>query len=266
MRPSIASRLGLDRVDALLCDADGNLFPSEEPAFEASAAVVNRLLVRLGASTQFTPEALRLATTGQNFRATATALAREHGVELGDELEDWVERERRRVTDHLASVLRPDLSVVAPVRALASRYRLALVSSSAAERIGACLQATGLAGLFPPGVCFSAEDSLPEPTSKPDPAIYRHSLLKLGIAPAAALAVEDSVPGVLSAVRAGVPVVGNVQFVAADERTDRERELLEAGAVAVLSSWNELARGVEASRKTTGEAMPMDTRDGALLS
>src|SRR5206468_6511581 len=31
----------------LLCDADGNLFPSEEPAFEASAVVTNRYLERL---------------------------------------------------------------------------------------------------------------------------------------------------------------------------------------------------------------------------
>jgi hypothetical protein len=34
-------------LTALLCDADGNLFPSEEPAFVASAEVTNRFLAEL---------------------------------------------------------------------------------------------------------------------------------------------------------------------------------------------------------------------------
>ena len=34
----------LEQVRYLLCDADGNLFPSEEPAFEASAEVTNAFL------------------------------------------------------------------------------------------------------------------------------------------------------------------------------------------------------------------------------
>jgi hypothetical protein len=42
----------LDRLRpvALLCDADGNLFPSEEPAFVASAVVTNQFLAELGIS------------------------------------------------------------------------------------------------------------------------------------------------------------------------------------------------------------------------
>ncbi len=35
------------RLEALLCDADGNLFPSEEPAFVATADVTNRFLAAL---------------------------------------------------------------------------------------------------------------------------------------------------------------------------------------------------------------------------
>ena len=35
-------------VEAVLCDADGNLFPSEEPAFDASAEVTNAFLASLG--------------------------------------------------------------------------------------------------------------------------------------------------------------------------------------------------------------------------
>ena len=35
-------------VEILLCDADGNLFPSEDPAFVASARVTNDCLAELG--------------------------------------------------------------------------------------------------------------------------------------------------------------------------------------------------------------------------
>jgi beta-phosphoglucomutase-like phosphatase (HAD superfamily) len=55
------------------------------------------------------------------------------------------------------------------------------------------------------------------------------------------LAVEDSAPGVRSAVGAGCPTVGNLLFVAPAERAARAAELLDAGALAVVGSWTELA-------------------------
>ena len=59
-----------------------------------------------------------------------------------------------------------------------------------------------------------------------------------------AVAVEDSVPGVRSAVAAGIPVVGNVVFVPAGDRRTRRRALVEAGAAPVIESWEELAAGL----------------------
>lgn len=229
-------------VTVVLCDADGCLFPSEEPAFAASVHVTNRLLARLGSSASFTATELRQATTGQNFRATATALARANGVHLNGELERWVERERAEVTDHLAAELQPDPAVTLPLRKLARDRGLGLVSSSARSRIEACLAATGLEELFPPELRFSAEDDLPEPTSKPDPAVYSLALERLGIEAETAIAVEDSVPGVLAAVAAGVVVVGNLKFVVGAEREQRTEELISAGAAGIVDGWGELAR------------------------
>ena len=228
-------------VEILLCDADGNLFPSEEPAFVASAEVTNNLMEALGVGRRYEPQELRLATTGMNFRRTAAALADAHGVALGTaELERWVAEEKRRVTAHLGRVLRPDPEVTEPLRALAGRLGLAAVSSSASARLDACFEATGLAALIPPGRRFSAEDSLPVPASKPDPAIYALAGERLGVAGRRALAVEDAVPGVQSAAGAGFPVAGNVMFVPPGEREQRRRELLDAGAVTVVESWREL--------------------------
>lgn len=230
-------------LTTLLCDADGNLFPSEEPAFAASAELTNACLAELGADRRYAPEELRLATTGRNFRTTIADLAREVGVAdalSAERLEAWVAEERRVVTAHLAAALTPDPAVTEPLERMAGRFALAAVSSSALVRLDACFAATGLAELFPPPVRYSAEDSLPVPTSKPDPAVYRHAGEALGVDGAGALAVEDAVPGVRSAVAAGFPTVGNVVFVAEEERADREAALRRAGAVAVVASWSEL--------------------------
>jgi HAD superfamily hydrolase (TIGR01509 family) len=229
----------IERVEFLLCDADGNLFPSEEPAFEASTEVTNRFLADLGSDLHFTPHELRIAATGMNFRTIARTFAAEAGVPDVD-VEPWVVEERRAVTAHLADTLRLDEPTRQALARLADNVPLAVVSSSALSRLAACFTAAGLDELFPPELRFSAEDSLPVPTSKPDPAIYLHACAALGIEPAAGLAVEDSVAGALSAVAAGCPTIGNLQFVSPDERADRAQALRSAGVLAVVGSWEEL--------------------------
>ena len=237
--PALAEPL-LARLEALLCDADGNLFPSEEPAFVASADVTNRFLAHLGVHRRFTPEELRLATTGMNFRTTSRRLAAEAGHPDAD-VDSWVAEEKRAVTAHLGATLTPHGPTTAALTALSAYLRPAAVSSSALTRLAACFTATGLDELIPPGVRFSAEDSLPVPTSKPDPAVYLYACEQLGIAPEQGLAVEDSVPGALSAVRAGCPTVGNLLFVPEAERAERSAALVDAGVLTVVDSWQQLA-------------------------
>jgi beta-phosphoglucomutase-like phosphatase (HAD superfamily) len=157
------------------------------------------------------------------------------------DVEPWVAEERRAVTAHLAATLRPHDPTTAALTDLSARLPLAAVSSSALARLAACFTATGLDGLIPPHRRFSAEDSLPTPTSKPDPAVYLHACAALGIAPAAGLAVEDAVAGVQSAVAAGCPVVGNLLFVPEGERAEREAALRDAGALTVADSWPQVA-------------------------
>jgi HAD superfamily hydrolase (TIGR01509 family) len=245
------------RLEALLCDADGNLFPSEEPAFVASAEVTNRFLASLGVDLRFTAEELRLATTGMNFRTTARRLAAEAGHPDVD-VEPWVADEKRAVTAHLGATLTPHAPTTEALTALATYLRPAAVSSSALARLDACFTATGLAELIPPSVRFSAEDSLPVPTSKPDPAVYLHACEQLGIAPEAGLAVEDSVPGALSAVRAGCPTVGNLLFVPAAERAERAAALTDAGVLTVVDTWQQLADLLlpVLTRRATGDLLP----------
>src|SRR3954466_771081 len=101
--------LPTDDLRALLLDADGNLFPSEEPAFLASADVTNRFLASLNVPARYTAEQLLATTTGKNFRTTAGDLARAHGVTVdGDRpaltagmLDDWVTEEKKVVSEYL---------------------------------------------------------------------------------------------------------------------------------------------------------------------
>jgi HAD superfamily hydrolase (TIGR01509 family) len=253
-------------IEVLLCDADGNLFPSEEPAFDASVGVTNRFLQRFGLPAERTATELRQQTTGKNFRTTAVDLAVEGGVPIeatlavgrsraiaasaddidsrraltSAELEDWVAEERQVVTSHLGATLRPDPGVFGPLEVLSRRFRLAAVSSSASARLTACFRATELDLLMPSDVRFSAEDSLPVPTSKPDPAVYTFAGAVLGINGNQGLAVEDAVPGVASAVAAGFVTFGNVVFVPPGERARRVHDLRQAGASAVIESWHDL--------------------------
>jgi HAD superfamily hydrolase (TIGR01509 family) len=237
----------------LLCDADGNLFGSEEPAFVASAAVTNRLLASVGIDRTFTPDELRRRAVGRNFRAMSQELLAEDGRSLdAAELDPWVSEEQRAVIAHLASVLRPDTEVTAPLERLAGRFELAVVSSSADRRLTACFTAAGLDDLFPPQVRFSAEDSLPVPTSKPDPAIYTFAGERLGVAGTAAIAIEDAPSGALSAVAAGFPTIGNLQFVAAEEREGRIEALREAGVAAIADSWSDIAALLAPARAGRG--------------
>jgi beta-phosphoglucomutase-like phosphatase (HAD superfamily) len=241
--------IDLAAIEALLCDADGCLFPSEEPAFVASATVTNDFLEAIGATARFGAEELRLATTGKNFRTTAAALAEAEGRPIDPvDLECWVEAERRQVAAHLGKVLTPDRRVGEPLARLAGDRTLAVVSSSATARLDVCLRATNLDCLFPADRRFSAESSLTVPTSKPNPAVYTYAGERLGISPRHGLAVEDSVPGVQAAVAAGFPTLGNVMFVPPPERADRVAGLERAGVAGVISSWEEMTRLFDSSR------------------
>jgi HAD superfamily hydrolase (TIGR01509 family) len=229
------------RSRTLLCDADGTLFPSEEPAFVASARVTQDFADRFGLTGDFSAETLRLTTTGKNFRTTAEDLLAAAGVQADpQELEHWVDREKAEVTEYLAQALLPQPDVLAALASLAERYELAAVSSSALSRLAACFTASGLDEHFPVRARFSAEDSLPVPTSKPHPAVYEFALRQLGLSAGQAVAIEDSVAGARSALSAGLATIGIVQFVPMDERKQRVEDLTEAGVLTVVYSWREL--------------------------
>ncbi len=105
--------------------------------------------------------------------------------------------------------------------------RTALVTNAPEENVGAVLLALDLEGFF--DTVVPAEEVR---AAKPDPEPYRTALEKLGADPEEALAFEDSVSGIASAVGAGIPTVG----IASTQRPERLRQ---AGAFVVAEDFTD---------------------------
>jgi len=91
---------------------------------------------------------------------------------------------------------------VAAVRSLVARWPLGLASSSNREIIDAFLERSGLGDEF--AVTLSSEEV---GRGKPAPDVYLEVAARLGVEPAACVAVEDSANGLRAAAAAGMAVI-----------------------------------------------------------
>jgi HAD superfamily hydrolase (TIGR01509 family) len=180
-------------IEAVVFDMDGVIVDSEE-RWEA----VRRQLV-LDAGRPYPDEATR-RMQGMSAPEWERYLHDELGVpgspeEIG-----------RRVVAEIEVSYRADLPLIPgvdeAVRALAARYPLAVASSSNRELIELALSLAGLAELF--DAVVSSEEV---ERGKPAPDVYLEAASRLGVAPEACAAVEDSSNGLRSAHAAGMRVV-----------------------------------------------------------
>jgi HAD superfamily hydrolase (TIGR01509 family) len=192
--------MGIDRVKlsdyrAAIFDLDGTLVHSE-PAWEAAK---RRILGRLGIEV---PQATYDAFVGRGLRDFLTEV-------LGADLPDARRADLARDIGAEADVLLPDFRQPIPgaaqsvIRLANAGLRIAVCSSSPRRHIHAALTQLGLADRIK--VIVSAADL---PRGKPDPLPYLETLRLLDLGPANAFAVEDALPGVISAHAAGLAVVG----------------------------------------------------------
>lgn len=216
---------------------------SEELAFEACAELANELLEKHGIEQRYTGPQLLVDFVGQNFRGMIISLQKKFGFEIPqDELEKYVTREEDQVIAKLEAKAQPCVGVNEELEKLAksNKYGLAVVSSSALRRVQASIKKVGQDKYFPRDHVFSAATSLPKPTSKPDPAIYLHACKVLGKDPKECVAIEDSKSGTLSAVNAGIPVVGYVgSYEGKEMQAEMGKVLTEKGAKVVMTHWSE---------------------------
>jgi HAD superfamily hydrolase (TIGR01509 family) len=187
-------RVNLTRYRAAIFDLDGTLVHSE-PAWEAAK---RRVLGRLGVDV---PQTTYDAFVGRGLRGFLTEVL---GSDLTDALRTDLANEIGAEADILLPLLRqPIPGAASSVNRLAEAgVRIAVCSSSPRRHIHAALDQLGLGGRV--GAIVSGADL---PRGKPDPLPYLETLRLLDLDPAKAFAVEDALPGVISAHAAGLDVI-----------------------------------------------------------
>ncbi|KLJ07497.1 phosphoglycolate phosphatase [Blastomyces silverae] len=236
----------MTKITTILFDCDNTLVLSEELAFEACADIANEILEKHGIPDRYTGSQLIVDFVGQNFRGMMQALKAKFNFDLSqDELEAYVKEEENRVIAKLEAKAQPCEGATEELVKLhaSKKYHLAVVSSSALRRVRASIKKVDQERFFNPDHVFSAATSLPVPTTKPDPAIYLHSLKVLNKTPGECVAIEDSKSGALSAIRSEIPVIAYVGCYHGKEKQEEvAKTLLDLGAKVVMRHWSELEK------------------------
>lgn len=234
------------QITEIFFDCDNTLVLSEELAFEACADLANEILESRGFPDRYTGDQLIKDFVGQNFRGMMISLQAKYKFEMPkDELEAYVKKEEDEVIAKLEAKAKPCVGANEVLEKLfeSKKYGLAVVSSSALRRVRASIEKVDQDKYFDYDKVFSAASSLPKPTSKPDPAIYFHALEQVNKTAAETVAVEDSKSGALSAIRAGMPVIGYVgSYNGVETQSEMAKRLTELGAKTIMMHWSQFEK------------------------
>ncbi len=224
----------MNAFQALIFDVDGTLAETERdghrPAF--NAAFAEHGLPWLWDEALYSR---LLEITGGKERIRHFAATHAPGFAARDDFDDLVRRLHAAKTAHYVRLiengrlaLRPGVARLIE-QARHAGIRLAIATTTSPENVTALLRAS-LAPEAPEWFeVIGAGDIVP--AKKPAPDIYRWVVERLGLPPAACLAIEDSENGLKSALTAAVPCV-----ITVGEYT-REQDF--SGACAVLNDLGE---------------------------
>ncbi|OQU97400.1 hypothetical protein CLAIMM_03333 [Cladophialophora immunda] len=230
-------------IKYLLFDCDNTLVLSEDIAFDVCSGIVNEILEKKGIDVRYSSEDLISQFVGLNFRNIMAILQQQLGFTLDhDELRAYVKLEEDRVVEQIEAKAEPCPGSIEALQKLRQqgKYKLAVVSSSSIRRIKACLVKAGHDRFFHPDNIFSAADSLPFPTSKPNPAVYLHALQQLGAGAKECLTTEDSGSGALAAVNGKIPCLGYVGSThTRGQKHEMANHLLDTGCKRIMWDWSE---------------------------
>ena len=213
--------------EAVLFDCDGVLVDSES----ITNGVLRAMLHELGWLVS-EEDCFRLFV-GRALR-DETAIITEHtGFVVTDA---WLLEFRDRRNAALVERLQPIPGAVAAVHNINDLMggRIACASGADLGKVQLQLRKVGLDGVLA-GKMFSGMD---QPHSKPAPDVYLAAAAFLGVDPARAAVVEDTVPGVTAGVAAGATVLG---FCPPDSPAHHPpKALLDAGAAHIFTTMADL--------------------------
>ncbi|MEZ5932503.1 MAG: HAD family hydrolase [Alphaproteobacteria bacterium] len=206
-------------VELVIFDCDGVLIDSEVISTRSTVAALAMLGYRVSEEDGFR------RFVGKSYASIRLDIQQDWGQSLPASFEADVER---RTLDAMAIDLQPvdgtdeALSNLALPRCVAS--------SSSVDWITSGLLRTGLLAHFAPHL-FSA--SMVE-HGKPAPDIFLHAAESMGTAPARAVVIEDSLPGVRAGVAAGMTVIGFTGGSHIIDKADHGARLKDLGAAHVI--------------------------------
>lgn len=188
----------------IIFDCDGVLVDSETIAREVFA----RALTDAGFA--MTAEEAGQQFTGLSLASCKAWIEAHFGRPLPANFFDTLQR---ATYAEFAKSLKPVAGIEDALMWLQQKDMACCVASSGSyEKIDFTLSHTGLLGYLKPHI-FSAHSVA---RGKPAPDLFLYACEEMGFEPAAALVVEDSLPGVAAAVAAGMYVVGFGQDVPAN--------------------------------------------------
>lgn len=236
----------MGKVKYIMLDCDNTLVQSERLAFEACADLTNIVMEKHGLDARYTADSLLEDFVGHNFRGMLKGLQAKHNFTMPDEeLEDFVQQELGAVTKKLSEKAVECPGVTEQLTKLKEQgYPMSVVSTSAKSRVVASIEKAKLDHFFPNEHVYSAATSMPQPSSKPDPAIYLFAAEKLGVKPSEAVTVEDSKSGATAAMRAGIPCIGYVGIYGIEDGKEKMEQMAktlteETKCVAIMYDWKE---------------------------
>src|SRR5213082_2522897 len=210
------------RWDLIIFDCDGVLIDSELLSIRADQECLAECGVELSV------EEILERYTGISFAGMVADLEARHGPLPAD----FADRHRLRLWPLFEQELRAITGVTAILDSLTCRTCVA--SSGRPERLKHALSLVGLYDRFHPHI-FSATEVR---RGKPAPDLFLHAAARMGAAPERCVVIEDSVPGVMAAVAAGMSVIG---FVGASHcRPDEAARLSARGAIGVVDDMAQL--------------------------
>ncbi|HUH84066.1 MAG TPA: HAD family phosphatase [Stellaceae bacterium] len=179
-------------IDLVIFDCDGVLVDSEVIASRAVAETLQAI------GHAIAPEWVAERFAGMSNKDMYALLEREFGT-LPTAFDAAMNR-------RAAAIFARELKAMAGVEAVLAglTMRACVASSSTPEGLARKLEWTGLAGWFTDAVFSTAAVA----RGKPAPDIFLHVAKRLGVAPARALVIEDSLPGIAAAKAAGMTVFG----------------------------------------------------------
>jgi beta-phosphoglucomutase-like phosphatase (HAD superfamily) len=210
------------RWDLVIFDCDGVLIDSELLSIRADRECLAECGIELSV------EEILERYTGISFAGMVADIEARHGPLPAD----FADRHR----GHLWPLFERELQLIPGVAAVLDSLfcRICVASSGRPERLKHALSLVGLYDRFHPHI-FSAVEVA---RGKPAPDLFLHAVARMGAAPERCIVVEDSVPGVMAAVAAGISVIG---FVGASHcGPDGAARLAAHGAAAVIDDMGQL--------------------------